>query len=150
MRRYAIVATSSEDVIPELPAFPLRPAVGALIDWNDELRRLFEELKELSFCGSHMLLSLFVSRADKHLARLRKLSFMSVLLNLANQIDHGGIGCRKLGWLPDSFDGGYLKGSFCCPSMLGDPRTAANPYRGSRTRRIRRFAAPNIRFPRTQ
>ena len=39
VRRNGIVAAGSQDVLPQLTAFPFSPAVGSLVDRNNELRR---------------------------------------------------------------------------------------------------------------
>jgi hypothetical protein len=47
------VASSADDVIPQLPALPLSPAISALIDRDDALRRLLEKREHLRFDCLH-------------------------------------------------------------------------------------------------
>ena len=47
MSRNVVIPASSDDVVPQLAAFPLRPATGALADRNYELGRSFLEPKEV-------------------------------------------------------------------------------------------------------
>ena len=48
-----VAGPATHDVIPELAAFLLGPRIGALVDWDDELRRLLQEIEELGFGGFH-------------------------------------------------------------------------------------------------
>ena len=53
MDRDGVVAPGAQDVVPQLTALLLGPRVGALVDRNDELRRLLQELQQLGFGGFH-------------------------------------------------------------------------------------------------
>ena len=54
MGRDSIIAACLQNVLPELVAFSLRPAIGALVDWDHELGRLLEKLEEFGFSSPSM------------------------------------------------------------------------------------------------
>lgn len=54
MPGHLFLVAGTDDVIPELPAFRLSPAVGALVDRDNELRRFLQELEELGLSGLHL------------------------------------------------------------------------------------------------
>ena len=62
--RDGVVAARSQDVIPELTALALRPAIGALVDRDHKLRRSFQEFDELGFGGLHDALPLMISPSN--------------------------------------------------------------------------------------
>ena len=49
-----IVSAGPQNVVPQLSALALRPAVGPLINRDHELWRLLQELQHLGFCGFHL------------------------------------------------------------------------------------------------
>ena len=61
MGRDGVFAASPQDILPELAALALRPAVGTLVDRDDKLGRLLEELKEFGFRGLHDALPPMIS-----------------------------------------------------------------------------------------
>jgi hypothetical protein len=48
-----LLRSNAQDVIPQLLAFLLCPAIGALINRDDELGDRAQGLEELGFCGFH-------------------------------------------------------------------------------------------------
>src|SRR6185503_14684898 len=53
VRGHGTALARPDDVIPQLPTLPLRPAIRALIDRDDELRRFLQEAEELRFSRFH-------------------------------------------------------------------------------------------------
>lgn len=53
MSRDSVVATGSEDVLPELVALSVRPTVSALVDWDQKLGGPFKEPEKIGFNCSH-------------------------------------------------------------------------------------------------
>ena len=51
--RHGVVAPGAQQVSPQLPAFVGQPRVVALVDRDDELRRLLQELQQVGFGGFH-------------------------------------------------------------------------------------------------
>lgn len=51
---YRVVRTCPQDVIPQLTALLFRPGVGALVDWDDELRGFLQKGEQLGFSGFHL------------------------------------------------------------------------------------------------
>ena len=76
--RDRVVAAGAQDVVPELPALPLAPAVGALVDRDDELRRLLEELEQLGFGGLHTAISPLIRRGSSRSRAARSFSFCAL------------------------------------------------------------------------
>ena len=48
-----VAAAAAHDVVPQLAAFLLGPRISALVDRDDELRRLLQEIEEFGFGGFH-------------------------------------------------------------------------------------------------
>ena len=48
-----VTTAAAHDVVPQLAAFLLGPRVGALVDGDHELGRLFEKIEEFGFGGFH-------------------------------------------------------------------------------------------------
>ena len=77
---YVIVKTCAENIVPQLAALALRPAVRALIDRDNKLWRILKELEQFRFDGFHRfpltyLYQSFVS------------SFVTTLSGLSNTLD---------------------------------------------------------------
>ncbi len=64
-----MIAAGAKDILPELLALARRPAIGALVYWDLELRRIFQEVKEVSFRCFHGIPSFLLILGDERTSK---------------------------------------------------------------------------------
>ena len=104
VHRDAVATTTAHDIVPQLPAFSLPPAIGALVNGDDELRGFFQEVKQLGFGGFHgttlylhdnYLLRRYCIICMRHMNRTRIVLFVLGLVWLTPQ--------TKRRWIDDPY-----------------------------------------------